>query len=340
MVLSEGSVDAHAVDRSFVSMSNRAHRMHSTPSRPTPKRSLSGPASASHTYAPTPDGPSAAGATAPLSKTGDEAPFLIASRSIDTLLHLTNVNNQSATWFLRNEARPPKKAKGKDKETDTSDRGIAPLNVLLGLLAKETILSNSQLVDSLLDLISTVTRPLMTMVNKDTAPEGESAAGASSASNAAATSTEMARSDGLNGNSTEPTSMEAASAAPAAATSAATANVGESSAADTVQTEVVPISDQPRKDGALNSMPVIPAERLRNIVKPLATSISSKGFQHTLAIASHLSIVQGARETICEALQAQANQASQSLVSDLDALLSTLPEPGGRGRGGGCEQEG
>uniref|UniRef100_V5ED17 UBA domain-containing protein n=1 Tax=Kalmanozyma brasiliensis (strain GHG001) TaxID=1365824 RepID=V5ED17_KALBG len=325
MVLSEGSVDAHAVDRSFVSMSNRAHRMHSTPSRPTPKRSLTGPASAAHLPTSTPDGPGTTGATAPLSKTGDEAPFLIASRSIDTLLHLTNVNNQSAMWFLRNEARPPKKSKGKEKETETSDRGIAPLNILLGLLAKETILSNSQLVDSLLDLISTVTRPLMTTTNRPSSADAEPAANAPQVPSEAATSAEMVRSDGQDAGPSETTSTAAPAATDSASANAA--NASDDTAATTLQTEVAAISVKPRTDGALNSMPVIPADRLCNVVKPLATSISSKGFQSTLAIALHLGVVQGARETICEALQAQANQASQSLVGDLDALLSTLPEP-------------
>ncbi len=158
MVLSEGSVDAHAVDRSFVSMSNRANRMHSTPSRPTPKRANTGPVSASNGHASTPGGQGTSGSIAPLSKTGDEAPFLIASRSIDTLLHLTAVNTQSALYFLRDDSRPPKRSKGKEKEKDASERNAAPLNVLLALLSKETILANSQLVDSLLALLSTVTK--------------------------------------------------------------------------------------------------------------------------------------------------------------------------------------
>ncbi|CBQ69976.1 related to E3 ubiquitin protein ligase TOM1 [Sporisorium reilianum SRZ2] len=317
MVLSEGSVDAHAVDRSFVSMSNRANRMHSTPSRPTPKRANTGPASA---VQPQQSGQVSAGSTAPLSKTGDEAPFLIASRSIETLLHLTSVNEEAAMWFLRNDARPPKRAKGKEKETDASERGSAPINVLLGLLSKETILVNSQLVDSLLALISTATKPLLWIArNKTGDANAKATTSAPSASNEAATSTEMVRSDGPNASTSEQPSSGAAGAAATSSTTVGGAAPGETPSAAK--------SAQPGADERENTIPDIPAERLRNLVKPLATAISSKGFQNTLAIAWHVDLLEDARATICGALREQANQASRSLVGDLDALLSTLPEP-------------
>ena len=329
MVLSEGSADAHAVDRSFVSMSNRANRMHSTPSRPTPKRANSVPASAVHQ-----GGQGSAGSTAPLSKTGDEAPFLIASRSIETLLHLTSVNVDAATWFLRNDSRPAKKAKGKEKEkekekeTDASERGTAPINVLLGLLSKETILGNSQLVDSLLALISTATKPLTWITRKSSDANGKPAASSSDASNAAATSVEMMRSDGPNGENSEQVPAAAATAAIAAtAPAASSSNTEAGTTADGGETQTAAKTAESKAEERENVVPEIPAERLCNLVKPLATAISSKGFQHTLAIAWHVDVLEGARSSICGALQEQANQASKMLVGDLDALLATLPEP-------------
>ncbi|UTT88591.1 hypothetical protein NDA17_001733 [Ustilago hordei] len=324
MVLSEGSVDAHAVDRSFVSMSNRANRMHATPSRPTPKRANSGPASAFHGHASTPGGQSS---TAPLSKTGDEAPFLIASRSIDTLLHLTAVNTQAALYFLRDDLRPPKRSKGKEKEKekDATERGAAPLNVLLGLLSKETILANSQLVDSLLALLSTVTKPLLAV-----SPKPEDAKQSSNATeqtnSEAATSTEMVRSDGAGPAIVGAGANTSNEAAPARAVAGISAAPGNNEVLSTTKaTEAA--SAAAAADGSLSATPLVPADRLCNIVKPLATAVSSKGFQHTLAVASHLSMIDGARDTICGALQTQANEASKALVTDLDALLSTLPEP-------------
>ncbi len=315
MVLSEGSVDAHAVDRSFVSMSNRANRMHATPSRPTPKRANSGPASAVHGQAWTPGGAGgSSGNVAPLSKTGDEAPFLIASRSLDTLLHLTAVNTQAALYFLRDDSRPPKRSKGKEKEKekekekDGVERGWAPLNVLLGLLSKETILANSQLVDSLLALLSTVTKPLLAVTKPEEGKRGTGGAGESTAAAEASSS-----------------SAPATSTAAATSTSSGSNHAG-AAPAEAVANAVNAKAGEGGSEGSLSTMPVVPAERLANIVRPLATAVSSKGFQNTLAVALHLSAIDGARDVICGALQAQANEASRSLVVDLDALLATLPE--------------
>lgn len=217
-------------------------------------------------------------------------------------------------WFLRNDSRPLKRAKGKEKETDASERGTAPINVLLGLLSKETILVNSQLVDSLLALISTATKPLLWIArNKAVDTTAKPVTTATDASKEAATSTEMVRSGGPNANISE------ATPAAAAATSSNTSGGAATPAA--------PKSAQPGGEERENTVPDIPAERLRNLVKPLATAISSKGFQNTLAIAWHVDLLEDARPTICGALREQANQASRSLVGDLDALLSTLPEP-------------
>lgn len=74
-------------------------------------------------------------------------------------------------------------------------------------------------------------------------------------------------------------------------------------------------------------MPHIPAERMAAVVRPLSTAISSKGFQHTLAVASNLSSIPGGREVISDALRREAEDAGRALVKDLDALLDSLPPP-------------
>lgn len=152
MILSDGITDANAVDKSYASMSLRASKLigasgssANTPTRPTPKRNNSTPGIRQDL--------GAASATldrAPLSRAGDEAPFLIASRSIECLHSLTHGNEQAAQYFLREDVRPEKKVKGKGKEK--VDKSNAPVNVLLALLGKDSILANSQLVDALLAL--------------------------------------------------------------------------------------------------------------------------------------------------------------------------------------------
>lgn len=69
----------------------------------------------------------------------------------------------------------------------------------------------------------------------------------------------------------------------------------------------------------------IPAERLAALVQPLKTPMSSRAFQHTLGVASNLAHMPGARDVISEALQQAATRASKALVTDLDALIETLP---------------
>ncbi|EPQ27339.1 uncharacterized protein PFL1_06891 [Pseudozyma flocculosa PF-1] len=189
MVLSDGTADANAVDKTFVSMSHRASKIHATPARPTPKRFNSGPASSGANAGP------AAGEAASGSATAS-APSAAAAAPAST-------------------------------------------------------------------------------------PAGAAAGEGSSAATAA----------------TVPSGGEAA------------------------------LDGKGQQDGALTTPPSIPADRLAAVVKPLATAVSSKGFQHTLAVASHLSTIEGARDVISDALRQQADAASRSLVVDLDKLIETLPEP-------------
>ncbi|SPO39716.1 related to E3 ubiquitin protein ligase TOM1 [Pseudozyma flocculosa] len=361
MVLSDGTADANAVDKTFVSMSHRASKIHATPARPTPKRFNSGPASVQHQQQQASAPATPAASVAPLSRTGDEAPFLIASRSIETLLHLTSTNQQAALYFLRDDSRAAgRKGKGKEKERGLDRSATAPINALLHLLSKQTILSNAHLVDSLLALLNTVTKPLTSMPKKASASdadadggdaqaqadEGAAAPSTNLSANAPATATASASGpsggeQGQSGANAGPAAGEAASgsataSAPSAAAAApastpAGAAAGEGSSAATAAT--VPsggeaaLDGKGQQDGALTTPPSIPADRLAAVVKPLATAVSSKGFQHTLAVASHLSTIEGARDVISDALRQQADAASRSLVVDLDKLIETLPEP-------------
>jgi E3 ubiquitin-protein ligase HUWE1 len=224
------------------------------------------------------------------------------------LLHLTATNPQAALYFLRNDARPPKRSKGKEKEKERVLGSNAPINVLLGLLSKDTILSNSQLVDSLLALLSTITKPLLSVPKPEEKKREEKKRNEADVGTTATSSGQGAETEETGGGDGQ--ARDAGPRTPGAATAGEGQELGKAGLSE----------------GALTTMPVIPASRLSSIVKPLATAISSKGFQHTLAVASHLSAIDGAREVICAALQLQADAASRSLVVDLDALLSTLPE--------------
>ena len=129
-----------------------------------------------------------------------------------------------------------------------------PVQILLSLLEKDTLLEHASLVNALVQLLHMITKPL---VASHQAPDGKSAV--------------------LDG--------------PHAGV------------------EVAPI----------------PAERLAALVQPLKTPMSSRAFQHTLGVASNLAHMPGARDVISEALQQAATRASKALVTDLDALIETLP---------------
>ncbi|WFD20690.1 HECT-type E3 ubiquitin transferase [Malassezia caprae] len=229
LVLSDSTTSSGTVDRSFAAMSNKASRQ--TPQRGTPRR---------------PASPSASGVLppalpAPLALMGGEAPHLIASRSLETLTYLTQANDQVALHFLR-----------EDKTRKGTKR--MPVQILLSLLEKDTLLEHASLVNALVQLLNMITKLL---VSSHEAPDGKSAV--------------------LDG--------------PHAGV------------------EVAPI----------------PAERLAALVRPLKTPMSSRAFQHTLGIASNLAHLPGARDVISEALQQAATRASQALITDLDALIETLP---------------
>ncbi|CAD6899036.1 unnamed protein product [Tilletia controversa] len=315
-ILSDGTTDSAAVDRSFASMSIRASRTAAvaaaiTPGRPTPKRSAPGVL----TGTPGSAGPNSLltnSTIAPISVIGDEAPFLIATRVLESILHLTTVNEQAATFFLKDDARLIKKGgKGKDKErAETTPAakaaGTAPLNTLLLLLTRPDILVNAQLVDALLAVLNTVTKPLVSLQSKSaetsaSAPTAQAAAPAQSAGDSTPQASAAATSSATVPAATADTTVP--STAPAAAATEATAQSSD----------------------LLEVPPQIASDRLAAVVRPLATPISSKGFQHTLSVASHLAAIEGARDTIGTALRTEAEAASKSLILELDRLLDSLP---------------
>ncbi|KAK0559826.1 E3 ubiquitin-protein ligase tom1 [Tilletia horrida] len=224
-ILSDGTTDAAAVDRSFASMSIRASRTASataalTPHRPTPKRSASNMLG-SGPGVTAPSSSLAGSTTAPISIIGDEAPFLIATRVLESLLHLTTVNEQATTFFLKNDVRLIKKTgKGKDREKADYNAGkaagTAPINTLLMLLKRPDILANAQLVDALLAVLNTVTKPLVTLQAKRAADANGSKSGAAAPAPNAGDSTPQA--------SASTTDTTSAAAAPLWGEGAATTN--------------------------------------------------------------------------------------------------------------------
>ena len=289
MVLSDGTDNTSAVERSFAAMSSRASRGTATPTR-TPRRGT-------HSAPDTPG----SSLMAPLATIGDEAAGLVATRSIEALMHLVQSNEQAALYFLREDVRAPKKAKSRER-AEMAEKGSAPINILLGLLEKDAILGNAQLVDAVISLMNAITKPLDELKMGDTQESNaESSEGAQQPSHPLSQS-------------------ESQQPPPPPQLPPSTPGLGEDANQQTDGAQPVSESTQ-----TLSRAPYIPAERLSFVVRPLTTSISSRGFQQTLSVFVHLSHIPGARDTISNALQHQANAASASLITDLDSLIASLP---------------
>ncbi|MCO5598661.1 hypothetical protein L7F22_052758 [Adiantum nelumboides] len=311
------STETNAVDRSYVHMSGRMNnnKPAQTPTRPNTRRVNSTPGAATHSSGTANNSSNQNPASiAPISRTGDEAPFLIASRSIEMLLHLAGANERAAYYFLRDDpnnhslmkwfkrntaVHNTQTLKGKEKSQAVQSSN-APINILLILLGKPSILANSQLVDNLIALLHTVTRPLPTIASnvKKAKEAADAKQSADKTSTAAATNTSAtASTEASNSESTE-------------------------KAKQVLNTQ----SEESNNSSSLpDVMPQIAADRMAAVVKPLSTSISSKGFQNTLAVASNLATIDGARDLITNALQEEARMASKNLLAELDMLLESLP---------------
>lgn len=239
MVLWDSMHSTSFVDRSFAALCNKAAKHAHTPQRSTPRGAQQQSMTGSGILPP----PTPSAMPFPLTWMGEEAPYLIASRSLELLTYLTHVNSQAALYFLRED------------RTRKGHKRI-PVQILLGLLEKDAVLEHAPLMNALLALLQSVTKPLSTA---HTAPD-----------------------DG-------------------------------GVVLDKMYGEI--------------EAPSLSPERLAAIVRPLNTPMSSREFQHTLAVSAHLAKLPGAHEVLSMALQRAAKRASDMLTGDLDAVIASLPPP-------------
>ncbi|KDN52289.1 DUF913-domain-containing protein [Tilletiaria anomala UBC 951] len=300
MILWDGASDTAAVDKSYAAMSAKITKAFATPIKTTGKKGLTTPGSLPpHLQTPT---------VAPISGTGDEAPYLIALRCVECLLGLAGANEQVSEYFLKEDARPSKKGKGKDKDRLGEKFGNAPIGTLLALLERPVILQHASLLDSLIALLNTVSKPLANQPKQSEEPAGSDKKEAPDAAPEVHESGtgQMDAAHASNNNGAEP------EAGPSTNKAADASDNGQKEQKGLFLT-------------AQRLNPHLPADRLSAVVKPLGTAISSRGFQNTLSVASNLAHIDGAREVISDSFKRSAEAASHSLMADLDALLQALP---------------
>ncbi|KAF9029021.1 hypothetical protein BDZ89DRAFT_1101623 [Hymenopellis radicata] len=288
-ILQDGTGDLTAVDKSFAQMSFR----NSKPVKAVGKQK------ASSDYA----------AVLALPSAQNEAiPDLIAQRCLDALVYIVTANGAASLFFLTEHEvpaglrrAPSKKGKGKEKQMSQTHY---PIVLLLGLLDRQSLLRTPSIVESVVGLLATVTRPLGTLKeNKKTPIPSEPSASSS-------TIPHQKQQSSLAQGSTPPPPVPASNDAPPPAP----VPVENKDKIETVEQKIL-----------LANPPQIPHVVLRFIVNILTVGeCSARTFQQSLALIQHLSNIPDARDVIAQELKNKAQEFGQSLLMELDELATAL----------------
>ncbi|KAI0633753.1 hypothetical protein C8Q77DRAFT_809629 [Trametes polyzona] len=304
-ILQDGSGDLASIDKSFAQMSVR------------------------HSKATTPQTPKAIGKQrVPTEYFGalslpqnDVVPELIVQRCLEALTYIVSSNELSSLFFLTEHELPfglrrtaSKKGKGKEKQVPQTH---FPIVLLLSLLDRPSILRTPSIVESVVALLATVTRPLASLKNKkeDNAEGSKAAATPTQPATPAGSQQAIAAQAPVSSNAAPTTDGAAATTAPSApAAAAASPADAEPKQPTTVEEKVL-----------LANPPHIPHHVLRLIVNVLtAGECSGRTFAQSLALIQHLSYIPDAREVIAAELRARAQEFGQSLHAALEELSAAL----------------
>jgi E3 ubiquitin-protein ligase HUWE1 len=278
-ILQDGSSDANALEKSFAHLTLRAKQMSGQKTPQPLKRSLTG--------------------SQFTSPSTDVSPLMIVQQCLSTLTHLANENPRVSSFFLSEHetsisqrAKSLKKGKGKESKS-----AKYPLNALLTLLDRKSIIENSSVMEALAALLIRVTEPLKILLKKakDAEKEKERAAEAG-----ATASTDVPMTEGETSATTD----------------------------DPVETdkprEPVTKSEEKKKHKDLTP-PEVPEENLRLVVNIIAArECNGKTFQSTLDIINHLSAIPGAKDTFGKELVHRAQDLGDAVLVDLQQLAPQI----------------
>ncbi|KAJ7497325.1 hypothetical protein FB451DRAFT_1550225 [Mycena latifolia] len=302
-ILQDGTGDLGAVDKGFAQMSFR----NSKPQ--TPKSAGKQKAGSDYFTA------------LALPNLQDEVvPDLIAQRCLEALTYIVSANELSSLFFLTEHELPAglrrtasKKGKGKERQVPQTHY---PIVLLLGLLDRQSLLKTPSIMESVVGLLATVTRPLAS--TKDKKPDADPSTDPSATQPNAETQ------------DTPATVAVSPDAAAAVSSSESAPPVAESVDAVPTSSASVP----PSKDLSIEAVeerillatpPQIPHPVLRLIVNILTIGeCSGRTFQQSLALIQHLSYIPDARDVVAQELKSKAQEFGLSLYSDLDELAADL----------------
>ncbi|GAB7346103.1 hypothetical protein MBLNU457_4860t2 [Dothideomycetes sp. NU457] len=293
-ILQDGSLSGGALEKSYTQLTVRA-KTPGGPKTPQPvKRTPTGSISL---------------------PTTDISPLMIVQQCLSTLTSLANENPRVSSFFLSEHEtlasqRAKSTKKGKGKETKATRY---PLNALLTLLDRKSIIENSACMEALAGLLVRVSEPLKILLRKakeaekekEKEEEAERAAQRASAAYEAGSSTDVAM-------------AEAAPTEPANATVATEAT--PNAAADASKPEESTAEPGKKKERELTP-PEVPEENLCLVVNIIAArECIGKTFRATIDLINHLSAIPGARNTFGKELVRRAQDLGAEVLSDLEQL--------------------
>lgn len=320
-ILQDGTADLEAVERSFNQLSIKARQATKDKDSRTPqslKRSLTNTAHATPTIT-----------------SSETSPVVIVQQCLDLLSFLAEEDVHIPALFLSEHEAVgsslkrslSRKSKGKSPDLKTHKYAI---NSLLALLDRDLVIESSSIMDSLSQLLSRVTLPLLGLDRKlkEADDNIHKADGEIELLEAA-----IAEKSAAVGNSaTEQKASDVSD--PTATTKAATENTADATvdaegpSEDSVERLREDLTKMREQRDALQKRvktyvpPQIPVHNLTMVINIfVARECSSKTFKETLSAIKNLSVIPNAMDVFGEELARQARVLSEKIVVHLDELL-------------------
>ncbi|OTB03559.1 hypothetical protein M426DRAFT_176277 [Hypoxylon sp. CI-4A] len=315
-ILQEGSTDVDAVERSFASLSIKARQ----PKDLDPKTQT--PQNLKRTY-------TNISSNNPAQGISETSPLLIVQQCLDLLCYLADQNIHVPSLFLTEHdgvstvsIKRTLSRKGKGKDIKASKYAI---NSLLALLDRDLVMESSSIMDSLSQLLSRVTGPLLALDRKQKEAAEAMKSLESQTTNTAepSSTTEPADPTATTGDSADALqSTDVESSEQTGDQTATTTNASENAPPAEADSSKATEKQAMLKRIKQLHPPVIPVHNLTLIIKIfVARECSSKTFKETLSTIKNLSVIPGAMLVFGEELARQAQLLSEKIVVHLDDLL-------------------
>lgn len=305
VVLKEGSTDVGAVERSLASLSLRAKAPVGQKTPQPLKRTMS---------------------VQPGGGLGEDVtPLVVVQQCLSALKQLCQNSVHTRTIFLREIDVSQSSKKGKEKAKPAKTVKY-PLNDLIGLLDRKLIVESSTCLQSLAELLSSVTQPLAVLLRKDKEKTSEDGEPAQEDQNNE-TPASAGQSQAPQGGEVRDVEIRDAPATSPANNETATATAGGA----VQRSEPPDPNDDQNSDEAKSKKPfeppVISEHNLQLVVSIfVAPECNSDTFHSTLETLSSLSCIPDTAVVFSKELINHVKHLSQSIWTDLEELLPQLKD--------------